>query len=257
MEMLNDFCGVTRADGGVVEMTICNAGKANLLNTVVMDGLIAGMDALAQETTIRILILTSPEDRTFIGGADLREMAQLEKDSAERFISRLRDLCESVRHFPVPVVARISGWCLGGGLELAAACDIRVASKTSNFAMPEVQVGIPSVVHAALLPRLIGWGRARYMILTGAVIDANTALSWGLVDVVVPASELDREIGKVIELILKSGSQVMRAQKELLRRWEDMSLSDSISASISYFGDAFTTGEPKHFMADFFTKKAG
>ncbi|WP_213774393.1 enoyl-CoA hydratase [Bradyrhizobium sp. dw_78] len=256
MEMLNDFCGIERRSDGVIEMTICNAGKVNLLNTAVMDGLTSGLDILSRERDARVLILASPGDRTFIGGADLREMVQLDKVSGERFISRLRDLCDRVRHFPVPVVAKISGWCLGGGLELAAACDIRVATDSSNFAMPEVQVGIPSVIHAALLPRLVGWGRARYLILTGAVIDASTAFSWGLVDVVASTDELDRQIAKVIEPILKCGPQVMQAQKELLRRWEDMNLSDSVSASISYFGNAFATGEPGLFMSQFFKHKS-
>jgi enoyl-CoA hydratase len=255
MEKLNDFCGIERRSDGVIEMTICNAGKVNLLNTAVMDGLISGMDILSEESGLRVLILASPGDRTFIGGADLREMVQLDKASGERFISRLRDLCDRVRHFPVPVVAKISGWCLGGGLELAAACDIRVATDSSNFAMPEVQVGIPSVIHAALLPRLVGWSRARYLILTGAVIDANTALSWGLVNVVAATDDLDHQIAKVIEPILKCGPQVMQAQKELLRRWEDMNLSESVSASISYFGNAFATGEPDRFMSQFFKHK--
>jgi enoyl-CoA hydratase len=113
-----------------------------------------------------------------IGGADIKEMATLDQASAERFIAGLRDLCEAVRAFAAPVIARISGYCISG-LEFAAAYDLRIAAHDARFAIPEVKVGIPSVIHAALLPRLIGWGRARWLILTAATIDAPTALAWG------------------------------------------------------------------------------
>src|SRR5256885_7405093 len=99
--------------------------------------------------------------------------------------------CDGFRRLPVPVIARIEGWALGAGLELAAACDLRVASSRAMFGMPEVRVGIPSVVEAALLPQLIGHGRARRLLLTGEAIDAETGLAWGLVDAVAPPHGLD------------------------------------------------------------------
>ena len=128
------------------------------------------------------MILAGQSEKSMIGGADIKEMAKLDQKSAEAFITRLRDLCEAVREFPAPVIARLPGWCLGGGLEVAAACDFRIAAHDAHFGMPEVQVGIPSVIHAALLPRLIGWGRARWLVMTAENIDAPTALAWGLVD---------------------------------------------------------------------------
>jgi enoyl-CoA hydratase/carnithine racemase len=137
------------------------------------------------------LILVGGSEKSLIGGADIREMAKLDQASAEAFITRLRDLCESVRAFPAPVIARMPGWCLGGGLEVAAACDFRIAAHDAKFGMPEVRVGIPSVIHAALLPRLIGWGRARWLVMTAENIDAPTALAWGLVDVVAQPGGLD------------------------------------------------------------------
>ncbi len=132
---------------------------------------------------IRVVILAGQSEKSMIGGADIKEMAKLDQKSAEAFITRLRDLCEAVRNFPAPVIARMPGWCLGGGLEVAAACDFRIAAHDAMFGMPEVRVGIPSVIHAALLPRLIGWGRARWLVMTAENIDAPTALGWGLVDV--------------------------------------------------------------------------
>src|SRR5207245_6801594 len=118
---------------------------------------------------------------------------------AEKFITGLRDLCEAVRAFPAPVIARMPGWCLGGGLEVAAACDFRVAAHDAKFGMPEVKVGIPSVIHAALLPRLIGWGRARWLVMTAENIDAPTALAWGLIDVVAPDGGLDAAVERQVQ----------------------------------------------------------
>src|SRR5205814_2383774 len=145
--------------------------------------------------------------------------AKLDQESAEAFIARLRELCEAVRQFPAPVIARLPGWCLGGGLEVAAACDFRIAAHDAMFGMPEVKVGIPSVIHAALLPRLIGWGRARWLIMTAATIDAPTAHSWGLVDAVAPEGGLDAAVEATVAQILQCGPEAMRAQKALLRQW--------------------------------------
>ena len=116
--------------------------------------------------------LSGAGERAFVGGADINELAALDRDSARDFITLVHRCCDAFRRLPVPVIARIDGYALGAGLELAAACDLRVASERSHFGMPEVRIGIPSVVEAALLPRLIGAGRARRLLLTGETIDA-------------------------------------------------------------------------------------
>src|SRR6201994_657499 len=161
MEMLNHYCGVTRDPRGVVRLTIRNAGSLNILGSAVITAVREGIEKLAGDRTIRVLVLAGQSEKSMIGGADIKEMATLDQKSAEAFISRLRDLCEAVRAFPAPVIARLPGWCLGGGLEVAAACDIRISAHDARFGMPEVRVGIPSVIHAALLPRLLGWARGR------------------------------------------------------------------------------------------------
>lgn len=253
--MPNDYCDITETGDGTVRLTIVNAGRANILSTAVMDGLIEGLSQLAGREDIRLLVLTAGGERSFIAGADLGEMAKLNPASARRFISRLRDLCEAVRIFPVPVVARIAGWCLGGGLELAMACDLRIAARHAQFAMPEVKVGIPSVIHAALLPRLIGAGRARWMILTGETVDAETALHWGLVDHVAGMDELDAALAQMIVPILACSPEALRAQKVLFRQWEEMPFSEAVAASIDVFGDAFTSDEPRRRMRAFLDRK--
>src|SRR6185437_14972322 len=122
----------------------------------------------------------------------------------------------------VPAIARIDGYALGAGLELAAACDLRVASERAVFGMPEVRIGIPSVVEAALLPKLIGHGRARRLLLTGETIGAVEALAWGLVDVVVQPEQLDRAVDELARPILAAGPQAIRLQKALILDWEEL-----------------------------------
>src|SRR6187551_574276 len=174
MEMLNPHCGIDRDGRGVVRLSICSAGSLNILSSAVTDGVREGFEKLAGDKSIRAVILAGQSEKSMIGGADIKEMAKLDQKSAEAFITRLRDLCEAVRHFPAPVIARLPGWCLGGGLEVAAACDFRIAAHDAHFGMPEVRVGIPSVIHAALLPRLIGWARARWLVMTAENIAAAT-----------------------------------------------------------------------------------
>jgi enoyl-CoA hydratase len=255
MDMFNTYCGVDRDARGVVRLTICNAGSLNILGSAVTDGVREGLQALAADRDIRALVLAGQSNKSLIGGADIKEMATLDQGSAEAFITRLADLCEAVRAFPAPVIARMPGWCLGGGLEVAAACDIRIAAHDARFGMPEVRVGIPSVIHAALLPRLIGWGRTRWLLLTAETVDAPTALAWGLVDAVAPASGLDAAVEDAVEALLACGPEALRAQKALLRKWEELPLKESVDLSIGVFGKSFLTDEPKRLMQGFIDRK--
>jgi enoyl-CoA hydratase/carnithine racemase len=255
MHMLNPYCGVDRDPRGVVRLTICNAGSLNILGSAAINGLRQGLEVLATERAIRALTIAGQSEKSMIGGADIKEMAKLDQASAEKFITGLRDLCEAVRAFPAPVIARIPGWCLGGGLEFAAACDFRIAAHDAKFAMPEVKVGIPSVIHAALLPRLIGWGRARWLIMTAATIDAPTALAWGLVDAVAPEGGLDAAVERTVAALLECGPEALRAQKALLKQWEELPLKESVNLSVGVFGQSFLTDEPRKLMQGFLDRK--
>jgi enoyl-CoA hydratase len=255
MHLLNAHAGVDRDSRGVVRLTICDAGALNILGSAVTDAVREGLDQLASDASIRVLVLAGESPKSMIGGADIKEMATLDQRSAEAFITRLRDLCEAVRAFPAPVIARMPGWCLGGGLEVAAACDIRIAAHDAKFGMPEVRVGIPSVIHAALLPRLIGWGRTRWLLLTAETIDAPTALAWGLVDAVAPDGGLDAAVEHTVTSLLACGPEALRAQKALLRQWEELPLKDSVDLSIGAFGRAFLTDEPRQLMQGFIDRK--
>src|SRR5690349_22036285 len=255
MEMLNPHCGIDRDGRGVVRLSICNAGTLNILSSAVTDGVREGFEKLAGDRDIRVVILAGQSEKSMIGGADIKEMAKLDEKSAEQFISGLRDLCEAVRGFPAPVIARMPGWCLGGGLEVAAACDFRIAAHDAKFGMPEVRIGIPSVIHAALLPRLIGWGRARWLVMTAENIDAPTALAWGLVDVVAKQGGLDEAVEHTVKALLECGPEALRIQKALLRQWEELPLTESVNLSVKVFGESFLTDEPTRLMQAFVNRK--
>src|SRR6266852_4790548 len=148
MDMLNPYCGVDRDPRGVVRLTICNAGSLNIRGSAAINGVREGLEALATESQIRVLVIAGQSEKSMIGGADIKEMAKLDQASAEKFITGLRDLCEAV------------------------------------------------------LPRLIGWGRARWLVMTAENIDAATALAWGLVDTVAPEGGLDAAVERTIKALL-------------------------------------------------------
>lgn len=254
-DLSNRHAAVEIDERGIATVTIREAKSLNILSTPVIADLTSAVQALAERKGVRVLIVRGTGEKGFIGGADINEMAALTRETAEKFISGLRDLCNALRHFPVPVIARMPGWCLGGGLELALACDIRIASEDAQLGMPEVKVGIPSVIHAALMPRLIGNARTAWFLLTGEIADAEQSLSAGLVSKVVPLASLDAEVARVAELLASFGPQVVRQQKRLLREWEEAPLDDSIENSVTEFGLAFETGEPQEHMASFINRK--
>jgi enoyl-CoA hydratase len=240
-----------RAAGFVARVTVDNAAKLNILGAALMAELLAALRALGAREDLRAVVLTGAGDRAFIGGADVREMAGLDAARARGFIIRLHRVCAALRDLPVPVIARVNGYALGAGLEVAAACDLRVAAGNAVFGMPEVRVGIPSVIEAALLPGLIGWGRTRELLLLGESIDAATALRWGLVERVVPADGLDAAVEACLAALLKAGRRATRLQKKLIRQWEELPVGAAIAAGIDCFAEAYATDEPSRLMRAF------
>jgi enoyl-CoA hydratase len=241
---------------GVAIVTIDNTARLNALSTHVMETLIAAVEALERQPGLRAVVLRGAGERAFIGGADINEMAALDAQSARGFINLVHRSCDAIRRLPVPVIARLQGYAFGAGVEVAAACDIRIAAIGSQFGMPEVRLGIPSVVEAALLPQLIGWGRTRRLLLTGDTIDAATALAWGFVEEVAPIELLDQAIDRILDSILASGPQAIRLQKALIDAWEGLPLRDAIQRGIDSFGAAWKTDEPARMMQAYFASRS-
>jgi enoyl-CoA hydratase/carnithine racemase len=245
---------IEERDGGarIARVTIDNERRLNSLNGALMQEFVAAIGALAGDDALRAVVLTGAGPKAFVGGADIDEMGTLSDGEAARaFITRVHRCCHAVRELPVPVIARIQGFTLGAGLELAAACDLRVAADVAQFGMPEVKLGIPSVVEAALLPSLVGWGRAREMLLLGENFGAAEAAAWGLVERVVPAAELDSAVERWLASLLAAAPQAVRLQKRLVRAWEDLPMREAIAAGIDAFEAAWDTDEPTRLMGEF------
>jgi enoyl-CoA hydratase len=242
-------------DGGTATVALVNATPMNILGSDAIEQLTATFGDLARDDEIRVVVLRGSGDRAFIGGADLNEMARLDRPAAEAFIRRLARLCEAIRGCPAPVVARLAGWCLGAGLEVAMSCDLRLAAAGARLGMPEVAVGIPSVIHAALLPPMIGASRTAWLLLTGETIDAGTAERWGLVHEVVADDELDARVAALAGRLGSFGPGAVRQQKRLLNKWLEMNPRSAIEDSVEQFGLAFLTGEPRQHMTAFLGRR--
>src|SRR5246127_3744379 len=184
-------------DGGSVTVEVINSRPLNIVGSGAIQELTEAFRAIGHDSDVRAVVLRGTGEKAFIGGADINEMVTLDRASAEAFIRRLAGMCEAIRECPVPVIARLAGWCLGGGLEVAVSCDLRIAESGAKFGMPEVAVGIPSVIHSALMPALIGASHAAWLLLTGETIDANTAATRGLIHEVTGPDELDSRIAQL------------------------------------------------------------
>ena len=246
---MTDAPVLVRRDGhGVTTISINNPARLNSLGTPQITAFIAAVEAQKDDPDLRALVVTGEGDRSFIGGANLFELGALTPPKARDLLTLIHRMCKVLRDLPVPVIARVNGFCLGAGLEVMAACDMHIAGDNAVFGMPEVKIGLPSVVEAALLPQLIGWGRTKVLLYTGDNIDARTALEWGLVEKVVPAAELDAALAVWTHAIVESGPRAIRLQKELIREWEAMPVNDAIEAGIRCMYRAYQTEEPTRMV---------
>ena len=246
---------LSQQEGPVVTITI---HRPEALNTLTHDLILRLTEEIrhwSAEKDVRVIVLTGSGEKAFVGGVDVRAMMDLDEDGAERFITDLHRCFLAVRQSEKLVIASINGYALGGGLELAASCDLRIASDRGRFGLPEVRVGIPSVIEAAILPRLIGLGRAAEIIYLGEMIDAQEAFRIGLVNQVVPHEQLKETTRQITEKALQCGPTAMVLQKKLIAQWMDLSLSDSVKAGIRAFRECYKTAEPKEGMKAFLEKR--
>ncbi len=219
----------------------------NALSDRMAEEITHAMAALAGDDETRAVILTGAGDAAFCAGADLKEMKA-------RFLSRgdvawtrrrrglmLHQCFQSLRDLPKPIVAAVNGYCFGAGLELMASCDLIVASDRAQFAMPEIDFAIPSIVEAAILPRMIGILKARELVMTGDRWSATQALDCGLVNHVVPHAELGRAARALAGKLAAKNGKAMAVQKDICNQWLDADLQSAIQHSI--YASAVFTGE--------------
>lgn len=248
----------------IATLSVSNPSKLNIVNSALLQDFTQKCHDLSKDANLRAVVLTGAPTNpgkaaSWIGGADIKEMAGLSSsEEARAFINRIHEACEALRAIPVPVIASIGGFCLGAGMEIAAACDLRIATRGSVFGMPEVKVGIPSVVEAAYLPGLIGMGRTRRLLYLAENIDAVTAERWGFVERLVDGKEeLERATEEWVEMLVGMGPKAIRSQKRLMQRWENCGVEEGIEAGAKAYAAAFSDGgaEPQEFMGRFLGRK--
>lgn len=242
-------------DGQVARITVNRPRKLNSLTPEAIAELTQAARVLQGKDRLRAVVLTGAGDKAFVGGADIGTLASLDARTGRAFITGMHEAIAAVQAIPVPVIGRINGWCLGAGLELAAGCDLLAAAEHAMFGMPEVKVGVPSVIEAALLPRLIGWGKTAELVLTGENIDSAEALRLGLVQKRVPLAGLDAAVDSWLESLLAAGPQAVRLQKKLMRRWAVLALDQAIEAGIDCFAEAYATDEPARLAGGFAARR--
>jgi len=212
-------------------------------------------DTLASEGGVGAAVLTGA-GRAFTAGMQVQVLRDLTPASAKTLITSLHEAIHAVHEAPFPTIAMVNGPCLGAGFELAMACDIRTAAAGARLGLPEVKVGVPSVIEAALLPGLVGPGRAAEILLTGEPVDAAQALEWGLVNRVAPADKLEAVTEELAQRILACAPSAIRLQKELIVRWRNADLSSAIRFGINAFAQSYATDEPREAARAFLEKRA-
>ena len=244
------------AQPGVAVTTLEGRGPLNLLGRETFLSLKAELDRLDQDQSVRAVILTGSGDRAFSAGVDLHQMKDLDEADAEMFIRALHDAARKLLTVAIPIVAAIRGPCLGGALELVLACDVRIATDDAVFGLPEVKVGIPSVIEASLLPPTIGLGRARRLLLTGETVDAQEALAIGLVDRVVSSDSITAAAGRTANQFVGMSRDVLASQKAIIVKWLELGEEESTEFTIKEFARTFTTPIPREGMSAFLEKRA-
>ena len=244
-----------RDTGRVAYVTVNNPGKRNALGIAGKQALTQAFKQLGKDGMLRVAVLTGAGERSFMAGADLAEMKDLTPKEAREVHTWVHRACEAIRALPVPVIARINGYCFGAGMELAASCDMRIGVTTAKFGMPEVRFGIPSGMEACLLPQLIGWGKTRELIYTGDHWDAGEACRCGFLQKLVDPAGLDAGVEQWVSSILAAGARAIRLQKKLVRDWERMTIGEAVQAGIRACVRARETDEPQRLMEAFLARR--
>jgi len=235
-------------------LTINRPRALNALNSQVLDEIDKVLESIDTEK-IRVLIITGEGQRSFVAGADIAEMSTLTKVQGAEFSKKGNDVFRKIETFPIPVIAAINGYALGGGCELAMSCDIRICSENAIFGQPEVGLGItPGFGGTQRLARLVGLGMAKQMIFTAQNIRSDEAYRIGLVNAVHPKEELLNEAKKLATTIAKNGANAIKNSKKAINDGYQMEIDKAIQIEEQLFGECFQSDEQVERMKNFLEK---
>ena len=240
---------------GVATITVNRPDKMNALNGQVRCAITGALDELRGDSDVRVVVVTGAGDKAFIAGADIGEFKD-QKPVDQYRAMQLGDIYSALERFPKPVIAMINGYCLGGGCELAMACDMRIASDKAKIGQPEINLGlIPGGGGTQRLPRLVGQGHAMRLIYTGEMIDAAKAAEIGLVDEVVPHDNLSEHTAALAERIAEKSPAALQAAKESIRAAWQMPLDAGLRYEKAWFALLFSTDDMNEGVSAFLEKR--
>ena len=248
-----NFLKINTANG-ICTLAISAPKSLNALNSTILNEMNHFLDNIPSE--VGVLIITGDGDKSFVAGADISEMQNLNEQQGFEFGKLGADVFRKIEVLPIPVIAAVNGFALGGGCELAMSCDIRIASVKAKFAQPEVGLGIiPGFSGTYRLPKLVGMGYAKEMIYTGKAIKAEEALRIGLVNAVYEPEQLMAEATALAEKIIANAPIAVRYAKEAMNEEYDLAADDAILYENKMFGKCFATDDQKEGMTAFLTKR--
>jgi len=239
----------------VALITINRPEKRNALNIQTRTEGAAILEELREDESVGVVVFTGAGDKAFIAGADIAEFAG-RTALTQRDVMTARSLFNAIDGFPKPVIAMINGYCLGGGCELALACDLRIASETASFGQPEINLGIiPGGGGTQRLTRLVGEGRAMELILTGEIINAHTAYNIGLVNSVVPAADLEAKTMELANRIAEKSPIALRMAKEAVKLASRSNLDEGLRREVDLFALCFSSADKDEGVKAFLEKR--
>lgn len=242
---------------GITTITFNRPKALNALNSALLQEFAHALEIVAADEQIRVLILTGSGEKSFVAGADITELAQLSALSAKVFIHRGLSIINTLTDLPIPVIAAVNGFALGGGLEIAMACDFIYAVKTASFGQPEIKLGlIPGYGGTQRLPRIIGAAQAKELLYTGKMISADQALSLGIVNAVTESGELMDKVRAVAAEMASKGKVALRAIKQTVNFGLNVDLATGLRIETDAFAVTMASEDAKEGTSAFLEKRA-
>jgi enoyl-CoA hydratase len=247
---------IFQVEEGIATIVFNRPKALNALNGATLDELSAALDSISADETIRVLILTGAGEKSFVAGADINELARFNPLQGKLFSSKGQSIISKLQNLAIPVIGAVNGFALGGGSEIALACDFIYASETATFGLPEINLGIiPGFGGTQRLPRLIGSNLAKEMIFTGKMIPAAEALTMGLVNKVFPAAALMEEARKTARVMTAKGRVSLRAAKQAVNCGLDSELGVGLNIECDAFAICMTSDDAKEGTRAFLEKR--
>jgi enoyl-CoA hydratase len=253
---MENNCVLVEITEGIAWLKINRPESLNVLNSEVIEFLANILRALDGDSAVKVVVITGAGEKAFVAGGDIKEMAGMTPLAARLFARKGQELIQFIEKMHKPVIAAVNGYALGGGLELALACDFIYASEKAKLGLPEVTLGvIPGFGGTQNLPRLVGPNKARELIFSGKTLTAQQAREWGIVNEVFPPEELQAKVMEIAQTIARNGSLAVGSAKDSIVNGLNMTKEDGLRYESSLFATLFSTEDQKEGMQAFVAKR--